>query len=252
MSRKPMMAGNWKMHKNAAEAVNLVREIGEAMTDDDGPEVVVCPPFTALKSVSTMLEYDKYAIGLGAQNMHWETQGAFTGEISPLMLKQLLVDYVILGHSERRQHFHETDEMINKKIRAALAAGLKPIFCVGESLEQREAGRTTQVVGDQVTAGLSDIGDDLADRLVVAYEPVWAIGTGRVAEPQDANDVIRHIRAIVAAVLGTETAQAVRILYGGSVKPDNVRAIMDEPEIDGALVGGASLDAPSFLQLINY
>jgi triosephosphate isomerase (TIM) len=252
VSRKPMMAGNWKMYKNAAEAVTLVRAIGESMTDDHGPEVVVCPPFTALKSVSVTLEYDRFAIGLGAQNMHWEAEGAFTGEISPSMLKQLRVDYVILGHSERRQYFHETDEMINKKIKAALAHELKPIFCVGESLEQRDAGQTTQVVGDQVTAGLSDIGDDLADRLVVAYEPVWAIGTGRVAEPNEANDVIRHIRAVLAASLGTETAQAVRILYGGSVKPDNVRAIMDEPEIDGALVGGASLEAETFLRLINY
>lgn len=250
--RIPMMAGNWKMYKNAAEAVELVRAIGNGMDNVKGVEVVVCPPFTALKSVATTIEYDKLEIGLGAQNMHWEDEGAFTGEISPTMLSQLDVDYVILGHSERRQLFGESDEIINKKLVAALSHNLKPIFCVGETLEERDSGRTTDVVGGQVVKGLSGIGDGLSAKVVIAYEPVWAIGTGRVAEPEDANDVIRHIRAVLASLYGNETAQAIRILYGGSVKPDNVSSLMEEPEIDGALVGGASLTADSFVRLLRF
>lgn len=252
MKRMPMMAGNWKMYKNAAEAVDIVRAVGNEL--DGAPsrvEVVVCPPFTALKSVSTTLEYDKYEIKLGAQNMFWEDEGAYTGEISPLMLKQLFVEYVILGHSERRQYFGETDETVNKRIKAALNHGLKPILCVGENLAERDAGETTGVVSTQVREGLSEVAD-IAGQLVVAYEPVWAIGTGRVAEPEDANEVIRHIRAVIGSLYGQETAQEVRILYGGSVKPDNVSTLMEEPEIDGALLGGASLAAEDFLKLIKY
>ena len=252
LQRKPMMAGNWKMHKNAAEAVDFIRAICAGALNPD-VEVVVCPPFTALKSAATTIEYDKLEIALGAQNMYWETEGAFTGEISPPMLAQLDVDYVIIGHSERRQFFGETDETVNKKIKAALAHKLKPIFCVGENLEQREAGQALDTVSSQLTAGLQGVGDDnLAKELVIAYEPVWAIGTGKVAAPADANDVIRHIRATVASANKAQTAQDIRILYGGSVKPANVREIMDEPDIDGALVGGACLDADSFVSLVNY
>ncbi len=247
-----MMAGNWKMHQNAAEAVDLVRAIGNHLDGSARVEVVVCPPFTALKSVGTSIEYDKYDIKLGAQNMYWEEAGAFTGEVSPLMLNQLDVEYVIIGHSERRQFFGETDETVNRRIKAALDHDLKPIFCVGENLEEREAGRTTQVVSSQIKGGLAGVEGDFSNRMVIAYEPIWAIGTGRVAEPEDANEVIRHIRAVVGSTNGPETAQGVRILYGGSVKPDNVQALMEEPEIDGALVGGASLQGDDFLQLIKY
>ena len=251
-TRKPMIAGNWKMYKNAAEAVDLVRTIANDLDGDIPVEVVVCPPFTALKSVSVAIEYDKYDIKLGAQNVFWEDEGAYTGEISPLMLKQLNVEYVIVGHSERRRYFGETDETVNKRLKAALAYGLKPIFCVGENLEERETDRTTNVVSAQVKGGLAGVDGDFSDRLVIAYEPVWAIGTGRVAEPEDANEVIRHIRAVVGSLNGPETAQKVRILYGGSVKPGNVQALMEEPEVDGALVGGACLAPEDFISLIKY
>ncbi|MDP1808060.1 MAG: triose-phosphate isomerase [Actinomycetota bacterium] len=247
-----MMAGNWKMYKDAAEAVELVQAIGAGLTGSERAEVVVCPPFTALAGVGALIESRGSNIALGAQNMNWEEEGALTGEISPLMLRQLGVTYVILGHSERRQYFSETDATVNKKILAALEVGLKPIFCVGETREQRESGAARDVIGKQITGGLTGVTGSLADRLIVAYEPVWAIGTGLVAEPQDANDMIRHIRAIIGSSYGVETAQAVRILYGGSVKPANVSELMDEPEIDGALVGGASLDADSFLSLLHY
>ncbi len=251
-TRRPMMAGNWKMYKDAAEAVELVEAIGRGLTGDEGAEVVVCPPFTALPGVAALIEAKNLNIGLGAQNMYWEEEGAFTGEVSPLMLRQLGVEYVIIGHSERRQYFGETDETVNKKIHSALEIGLKPIFCVGETRSEREAGKMRDVVGRQITGGLAGVGDHLAEKLVVAYEPVWAIGTGLVAEPEDANDVIRHIRAIISSSYGVEAAQAIRILYGGSVKPDNVAALMDEPEIDGALVGGASLNSDSFLRLVHF
>lgn len=251
-TRKPMMAGNWKMHKNAAEAVDLVRAIGNDLDGSTAVEVVVCPPFTALKSVGVTLEYDKYEIKLGAQNVFWEDEGAYTGEISPLMLKQLDVEYVIVGHSERRQFFGETNDTVNKRLHAALGHGLKPILCVGENLEERESGRTTDVVAAQIKGGLAGIDGDFSESLVIAYEPIWAIGTGRVAEPEDANEVIRHIREVVGSLNGAETAQKVRILYGGSVKPGNVSRLMEEPEIDGALVGGASLSAEDFVSLIKY
>jgi len=250
--RKPMMAGNWKMYKDAAEAVELVKAIGAGLTGTEAAEVVVCPPFTALAGVAALIESQGYNIRLGAQNMYWSEEGAFTGEISPLMLQKLGVAYVILGHSERRQYFSENDETVNKKLLAALEVGLKPIFCVGETREERESGQARDVISRQVNGGLAGVADGLAERLVVAYEPVWAIGTGLVAEPQDANDIIRHIRAIIGSGFGVETGQSVRILYGGSVKPDNVSVLMDEPEIDGALVGGASLDADSFLRLVRY
>lgn len=239
------------MYKTSQEAVELVKEIGSQLTKPTVSEVVVCPPFTALSRVATVIEGHSYPIGLGAQNMHWEEEGAFTGEISPLMLKELAVDYVILGHSERRQIFKESNEFINKKIKAAFKYGLKPIFCVGETLSEREQGQTNQVITHQVQLGLADLTVSHLSDLVIAYEPVWAIGTGRNANPEDANDVIRHIRAVVAALFSQEIAASLRILYGGSVKPDNMAGFIAEPEIDGALVGGASLKAADFLAIID-
>ena len=250
--RRPMMAGNWKMHMNVVEAVGFIEALGSGLGKDCPVEVVVCPPFTALGAVAAAIDAGGLDIGLGAQNMHWEEAGAFTGEISPLMLVDLDLAYVIIGHSERRQYFGETDETANKKFRSAIDHGLKPIFCVGETFEQYEAGQTSEIIGHQIREGLSGINDNLSDRLIIAYEPIWAIGTGKVAEPEDANDVIRHIRATVSSLCSVETARATRILYGGSVKPDNVSKIMAEPEIDGALVGGACLKPDAFLSLINY
>ena len=246
------MAGNWKMHKNVAEAVGFIKSIGDGLDKDSDVEVVVCPPFTALAAAAETIDAGGLNIGLGAQNMHWEEHGAFTGEISPLMLVDLGLSYVIIGHSERRQYYGETDETVNKKLRSVLDHGLKPIFCVGETLEKREAGQTSEIIGRQINEGLRGIDNNLSERLIIAYEPIWAIGTGKVAEPEDANDVIRHIRAVVSSICGVETARAIRILYGGSVKPDNASKIMSEPEIDGALVGGACLKPEAFLSLINY
>ncbi len=246
------MAGNWKMNKNVDEAVDFIESIGHDLNKDSVVEVVICPPFTALPAAAAAIETGGFNIGLGAQNMHWEEAGAFTGEISPLMLADLGLSYVIIGHSERRQYFGETDETVNKKLRSALDHGLKPIFCVGETLEQYEAGQTSEIIGHQINEGLRGINNNLSERLIIAYEPIWAIGTGKVAEPEDANDVIRHIRAMISSLYGVETARAVRILYGGSVKPDNVLKIMAESEIDGALVGGACLKPDAFLNLINY
>jgi len=248
--RNIVIAGNWKMYKSNSEAKELVEELKNKTNDIIKTKMIVCPPFTALSMAAEMVKGTN--IQVGAQNMYWEEAGAFTGEVSPLMLNQLDVEYVIIGHSERRQFFGETDETVNRRIKAALDHDLKPIFCVGENLEEREAGRTTQVVSSQIKGGLAGVEGDFSNRMVIAYEPIWAIGTGRVAEPEDANEVIRHIRAVVGSTNGPETAQGVRILYGGSVKPDNVQALMEEPEIDGALVGGASLQGDDFLQLIKY
>jgi len=240
------------MFKTAAEAVRLVQDLSYLVEDVDDVDIVVCPPFTALKSVATLVEYDKPNIALGAQNMYWEDEGAFTGEVSPLMLKDLNVSHIIIGHSERRQHFGEDDEMVNRKVRAALNHDLKPIMCVGETLEEREKGETNTIVRIQVLAGLAGIEKEEAEKITVAYEPIWAIGTGRTATPQEANDVIRHIRAIVGSQFTPEQARKVRILYGGSVKPDNIAELMAEPDIDGALVGGASLDASTFAQIVKF
>lgn len=252
MERKPLIAGNWKMFKTTAEAVRLVQDLSYLVEDVEDVDIVVCPPFTALKSVATLIEYDKPRIALGAQNMHWEEGGAFTGEVSPLMLKDLGVNYVIIGHSERRQHFGEDDEMVNRKVRSALDHDLLPIMCVGETLEEREKGETNTIVRIQVLAGLADIEAEEAEKITIAYEPIWAIGTGKTATPQDANDAIRHIRALVGSQFNPAQAKKVRILYGGSVKPENITELMAEPDIDGALVGGASLDAGSFAQIIKF
>ncbi len=247
--RTPIIAGNWKMHKTIAEAVQLARGIREEVVGVAGVEVVLCPPFTALAAVEDVISNSKVA--LGAQNMYFEEQGAFTGEISPLMLEGLC-DYVILGHSERRQYFGETDEGVNQKIKAALAHNLLPIVCVGENLDQNEAGETVEFVGGQVKAAFDGFSAEEAVKVVVAYEPIWAIGTGKTAEPADANRIIaQSVRAPLAEMYGDEVAQQIRVQYGGSVKPNNIEAFMAQPEIDGALVGGACLQIDSFVAIVK-
>ena len=249
MMRTPIVAGNWKMHKTAAEAGELTRSLRKAVMDISGVEVVLCPPFTAIGTVKEAIGPAK--IGLGAQNMYFEEQGAFTGEISPLMLAEMC-QYVILGHSERRQFFGETDAGVNKKAKAALAHNLTPIICVGENLDQKQAGQTAAIVGGQVKGAFAGISPQDASRIVVAYEPIWAIGTGVAAVPAEVNAIIStSIRGILAEMYGEQVAQAIRIQYGGSVKPDNVADFAGQQEIDGALVGGASLKADSFASLIK-
>ncbi len=251
--RKPFVAGNWKMFKTVAEARHLVSELVPGLQAINGVDRAICPPFTALLAVRALLEGTE--IGLGAQNMYWEASGAFTGEISPLMLAEFC-QYVIIGHSERRAYFDETDEKVNLKIQSALSHNLKPIVCVGETLDENEAGRTADVVSRQIKQGLArlDISDhnDVEGKtpLVIAYEPVWAIGTGRAATADGANAVLADvIRPALADLFGTEFAQSVRILYGGSVKANNAAEFFSQPEIDGALVGGASLTAHEFIAI---
>ncbi|MFZ6031524.1 MAG: triose-phosphate isomerase [Chloroflexota bacterium] len=247
--RTPLVAGNWKMYKTVAEARHLVSELVPGLQTIAGVEKVLCPPATDLMAVAALLEGTE--IGLGAQNMHWEAAGAFTGEISPAMVGELC-KYVILGHSERRQYFAETDTTVNRKAKAALAQGLVPIVCVGETLAEYEAGRTGEVVGRQIKLGLAgiELPAEAAASLVIAYEPVWAIGTGRAATAEGANAVIADvIRAGLAELFGAEAAQGVRILYGGSVKADNAGEFFGQPDIDGALVGGASLKAADFIAI---
>ncbi len=251
MERRPLVAGNWKMYKTAGEGAILVQNLEERVSAYWAEvEVAVCPPFTALKSVSTVIELDRLEMSLGAQNVYWEDEGAFTGEVSPRMLVDLRCDYVIVGHSERREYFGETDETVNKKVKAIFAAGMVPIVCVGESLATREAEETETFVREQVRGALQGIDSDHAQRLVIAYEPLWAIGTGRTPTPEGANDVCRSIRATVGAMFGPPSAIALRVLYGGSVKPENARTFFAEPDIDGALVGGAALDAESFAEIV--
>ncbi len=248
--RKPIIAGNWKMHKTVAESLALVGEILKSMPGIQEVEVVVCPPFPSLYPAAQLAQNSGLAVG--AQNMHWEQQGAYTGEVSPPMLKEAGCRYVIVGHSERRQYFAETDEMVNRKVKAAFAHSLVPILCVGETLAQREAGKTTEVVERQVRAGLDGLTAGQAASLVIAYEPVWAIGTGRTASADDANTVCGFIRRIVGAMFTRASAEAIRIQYGGSVKPENSAELMAKSDIDGALVGGASLDAATFLKIVQY
>lgn len=248
--RRPIIAGNWKMHKTIAEAEALVKELGVLTEDASNVDIVVCPPFTALQAVANALGGTN--VHLGAQNMHWEKQGAFTGEISAAMLTDLCVEYVIIGHSERRQYFAETDETVNNKVKAAIANNLIPIMCVGETLEEREAGTTEAKVGSQVRGGLVGLTAEQVAELVIAYEPIWAIGTGRTASSEDANAVCAFIRKTVAEVFGAAAAQSVRIQYGGSVKADNARELMGKPDIDGALVGGAALDPTGFSKIVKF
>ncbi|HKE99836.1 MAG TPA: triose-phosphate isomerase [Actinomycetes bacterium] len=252
MARRPLIAGNWKMHKTHFEAVQLTQKLAWSLEPEHttAVEVVVCPPFTALRSVGTLIDGDKLPIGLGAQDCHPEPEGPFTGEIAAPMLAKLACGYVIVGHSERRQHFAETDDLVNRKGRAVQAGGMRPIVCVGESLEQRDAGRTAEVVQAQVRGSLPGLTGD-GDEVVVAYEPVWAIGTGRAATPDDAQETIALIRGTLAELAGQAVARDIRILYGGSVKPENVDDLMAEEDVDGALVGGASLKAESFAEIVK-
>lgn len=248
--RKSIIAGNWKMHKTVSEAVAMVQELKTLVAGETKAEVVVCPPFTALYSVGQAVAGSN--VRLGAQDMYWEKQGAFTGEVSPSMLKDTGCTYVIIGHSERRQYFAETDETVNEKLKAALDAGLIPIMCVGETLSEREAGDTEKVVSVQVRGGLRNLSADQVAGIVIAYEPVWAIGTGRTASSDDANAVCAFIRKTVAELFGSKSADAVRIQYGGSVKPENISELMGKSDIDGALVGGASLEAATFSKIVKY
>lgn len=247
--RRPIIAGNWKMNKTYSEAKSLIDEISKLSLNKE-VEAVICPPFINL---SLAVELTKESqVQVGAQNMYFEEAGAFTGEVSPLMLKDLGVKYVILGHSERREYFKEDDELINKKILSSLSHDLMPILCVGETLEEREAGKEKEKVKEQVTRDLQGLNEESFDKLVIAYEPIWAIGTGKTASSQDAEDMCAYIRSLVVELFGLEAGQKVRVQYGGSVKPSNVKEIMDKENIDGALVGGASLEAESFGQLVNF
>jgi triosephosphate isomerase len=246
--RKPLVAGNWKMNKTCAQAAALAEELVKGYRGE-GAEVAVCPPFTALKCVKEALEGS--SIRLGAQNVYHEDDGAFTGEVSVPMLKDLGVELVIVGHSERRQIFGEGDALVNKKVTKVLKSGLTPILCVGETLEERETGKTEEVVRRQTIEGLKGLSEREIGRTVIAYEPIWAIGTGRSATADDANGIIGYIREILEKIAGKETADTIRILYGGSVKPANAASLLGQPHIDGALVGGASLKADEFLGIIS-
>jgi len=242
--RKPFVAGNWKMNKTVAEARDLVTKLSAQLNEINGVEKVLCPPFTSLMAASTLLQGS--SIGLGAQNMHWEEKGAFTGETSPAMVKELC-SYVILGHSERRAYFNETDEIVNRKLISAQTFDLTPIVCVGETLDQYESKRTREVVSAQTSLSLKDVSPAYASRIVVAYEPVWAIGTGKASNGAEANAVVKDvIRPALAELFGNETAQAIRVLYGGSVTSSNADEFFGQTDIDGALVGGASLKVDEF------
>ncbi len=254
VTRTPLISGNWKMHHNHFEAISTVQKLAYLLNKDDYEvvDVSVHPPFTDLRSVQTVLEADEIPIALGAQHCHWEEKGAFTGEISPAFLAKLNVTYVITGHSERRELFGETDEMVNTKAKAILKWGMTPIICCGETLEEREAGGTDDKVAGQVRAALAGIKPEQVAGLVIAYEPIWAIGTGRTASADDAQAVCALVRATVAEVAGADAAASVRIQYGGSVKPSNAVELMGQPDIDGALVGGASLVAEDFAGIVQY
>lgn len=249
VARKYLIAGNWKMNKTATEGVDLVNEINLSLGKQTEVGVAVCPPFTALESAARALEDS--SIQLGAQNMHPKADGAYTGEVSPVMLRGLYCTMVILGHSERRELFGEEDAFINEKVLAALESSLKPILCVGETLEQREADETMQVVQRQLSGGLAGVSAEQAENVVIAYEPVWAIGTGKTATPEMAQEVHAAIRQELGKLLGEAAAQKIRILYGGSMKPENASELLDQPDIDGGLIGGASLKAKSFVDLVK-
>jgi triosephosphate isomerase (TIM) len=256
MARKPLISGNWKMNLNHFEATALVQKLVYELTPGDYAvvDVSIHPPFTDIRTVQTyfLAEKDPVPIAIGAQSCHWEDTGPFTGEVSPAMLAKLDVAYVIAGHSERRELFGETDDVVSRKVRAIFRWGMTPILCVGETLDEREAGRTEAKVTGQVEAGLAGLSTDQVAALVIAYEPIWAIGTGRTATPDDAQAVCATIRATVRASLADAASAAVRIQYGGSVKPENTADLMACPDIDGALVGGASLEVDSFAGIIRY
>ena len=252
--RRPIIAANWKMHKTHLEAIQAVQKLSYLLdkADAEQVEVVICPTFTALRSVATLLEADKLPYALGAQNVYPQDKGAFTGEISPLMLAALKVRYVIVGHSERRQLFNEDDLFVNKKVRSVFAHGMTPILCVGESMDERDADGTESKVSQQVRRAVDNVTPEQAATLVIAYEPIWAIGTGRTAEPGDAGRVVEVIRGTLVEKFSDTVAQAVRVQYGGSVKPGNIREVMAHPEIDGARVGGAGLDPEDLALIVKY
>lgn len=253
-ARVPLISGNWKMHHNHYEAITLVQKLTYLLTKDDYEEVEVSvhPPFTDIRSVQTVIESDKLEIQLGAQHCHWEEKGAFTGEVSPAFLEKLNVAYVIVGHSERREIFGETDEMVNKKAKAILKHGMIPIVCCGETDAEREAGETEAKVAGQIRAALDGLSAEQVGGLVIAYEPIWAIGTGKTASSADAQAVCAFLRSTVSEIAGADAAASVRIQYGGSVKPSNAAELMGQPDIDGALVGGASLVADDFAGIVQY
>ena len=250
MARKPILAGNWKLHKNRADAAVLAEQLVALVGNVTDADVVVCPVFTSLDAVIDKVKGSN--IKVGAQNCHFETQGAYTGEISVPMLKEVGVDYIIVGHSERRQYFNETDQAINAKSKAIFAAGLTPIICVGETLEEREGNKTAEVVTTQIKGCLDGLSADQVSATVIAYEPVWAIGTGKTASKEQAQEVHAIIRNLIRELYNETTAEAVRIQYGGSVKPGNIAELMAQPDIDGALVGGAALEAESFAGIVKY
>lgn len=252
--RRPLMVGNWKMNANHLEAIQMVQKLSYRLESQDYErvDVVVAPPFTSLRSIQIVIEQDRIPISLGAQNVHWADSGAYTGEISPPMLSKLAVKHVIVGHSERREYFAETDEMVNKKAKAVLGAGMSVIVCVGETLEQREAGEAENVVVSQLSGALAGVSVDDGATLAVAYEPVWAIGTGRTALPDDAGLIATIIREQLRERLNSEIGEQVRVLYGGSVNPGNIKDFMAKTNIDGALVGGASLDPDQFAAIVRY
>ena len=247
--RKTIIAGNWKMYKTPLEAIELVNLLKRDLSDVMEVEIVVCPPFTALADVRDILTESNIAVG--AQNLYWEDQGAFTGEVSGPMLKALDIKYVIIGHSERRQFFGETDATVNQRIKAALQNSLLPIVCIGENLKEREAGKTFDVVRKQLHGSLAGLTQEQMEKIVLAYEPVWAIGTGKTATPEQAQEVHQFIREELAKIFGEELASEIRIQYGGSVKPENITELISQPDIDGALVGGASLKHDSFTQIVK-
>lgn len=249
-NRTPIIAGNWKMHKTTSEAENYINELLDLVEGARGVEAVICPPFTCLEIVKKLTKTSN--IKVAAQNMHFEKQGAFTGEISSAMLTEIGVDDVILGHSERRQYFAENDTDLAKKVVAALTAGLRPILCVGETDVERESGETKKKIRNQIETDLSSITSGQLPQIVIAYEPIWAIGTGKTATPQIAQETNSFIRETLANRFGAEAASRVRILYGGSVKPDNINELMAEKDIDGGLVGGACLSASEFAQIVNF
>lgn len=247
--RRPIIAGNWKMHKTIAEAIDLVNRLKRDLYNLTDVDIVVCPTFTSLSEVGEILEGSN--IALGAQDLHWEAEGAYTGEVSAAMLKDVGCEYVIVGHSERRKLFSETDEEVNRKARQAISCNLSPIVCVGESLQQREEGKTFDVVREQLINSLKDLTEEEILKSVIAYEPVWAIGTGRTASPEQAQEVQSFIRKLLSEIYSDRVAQLIRIQYGGSVKPDNIADLMSREDIDGALVGGSSLEAESFVEIVK-
>lgn len=247
--RKPFVAGNWKMNNTAAESIALAKDVVRLLANIKGVDVVLCPPFTALAAVGGVISGTN--IGLGAQNMHWEKRGAFTGEVSAAMLRDMYCHYVILGHSERRALFGETDEIVNRKLKAALQANLHPIVCLGETLEQRQAGKMEETIRKQFQTSLRDLDAAGFNNLIIAYEPVWAIGTGMTATPQQAQEVHQLIRRLALSQADEKTVASIRILYGGSVKPANAAELFSQPDIDGGLIGGAALEAEAFAAIVN-